>query len=159
VQEDAEEWCADDEDDEAGRPREGEDRLERVGGEPGDLVLSAVRPQGGRLVRERRLEDRERHREDEDDGEQRRESPVLRRTEQTADDDVERVVGRVQQAEDEEEQERLPEKRLYSRRSKCGRDRGGTSHPIILDKLTPPNAPKRGMDVRVIDGCAMVAVS
>ena len=159
VEEDAEQRRADDEHDDADRPREGQYRLQRVGGEPGDLVLAAARAKGRRLAGESRLEDGERNREDEGDGEQRRERPVLRRTEQTADDDVERVVRRVEQAEDEEEQERLPEKRPHGRRSECGRDGGATSHPIILDKLTPPNAPKRGRHVRVSGGCAMVALS
>ena len=129
IEEDAEERRADDEHDGAGCPGERQHRLQRVSGEAGDLVLPAVGAKGGRLVGEGRLQHPERNREDEDDGEQRRERPVRGRAEQTADDDVERVVRCVEQAEYEEEQERLPEERLYSRRSKRGRDGGPTSTP------------------------------
>ena len=73
AEEDAEEGRADHEHDDAGCPREGDDRLQRVGGELGDLALSVAPSKGGRLVREGRLEDGEWHREDEDDGEERRE--------------------------------------------------------------------------------------
>ena len=159
VEEDAEEGRAHDEHHEPGRPREGKDGLERVGGEPRDFVLSAMRSKRGRLVCEGSLEDGERHRQDEDDGEERCERAVLGRAEQTADDDVERVVRGVEEAEDEEQKERLSEKRLHGRQTQRGRNGGGTSHPIILDKLTPPNAPKRGRHVRMSGGCAMVAVS
>ena len=157
VEEDAEERRGHDEHHEPGRPREGKDGLQRVAANPRDFVLAADRAKRGRLVREGGLEDAERHREDEDDGEQRRERAVLGRAEHTADDDVEQVVRAVEQA-------RTSSSRSDCRRNVCtageaARTHGGaTPHPIILDKLTLPDAPKRGRHVRMSGGCAKVAV-
>src|SRR5262249_35984754 len=143
----------------AGCPGERQHGLQCVSGEADTLVLPAAGAEGGRLVGEGRLQHRERNREDEDDGEKRRESPVLRGAEQTAPGHVEGRVRGVEQAEDEEEQGRLPKERPYSRRSKRGREGGATSHPIILDKLAPADAPEWGRHVRMSGLCARVAIA
>ena len=93
-------------------PCERHRRLQRAPPERAHVALAARRAQRGRLVRDRGLDDAERHREHQDDREQSRERSVVGRAEHPADDDVEQVVRAVDAGEDHQQQRRLPPERM-----------------------------------------------